>query len=127
MAQMLVGDDDVCHLLGGDIAQGDLGLHPDQLLGDALLTLLQALAHADDDLQTGVQSGQSALVDGLVGLCEILTALGVTNDDVLDARSTSISALISPVNAPDFSKWTFSAPTWMLVPLVFATAVTRSV
>ena len=35
-------------------------------------------------------------------------------------RSTSISALISPVNAPDFSKWTFSAPTWMLVPLVFS-------
>ena len=33
----------------------------------------------------------------------------------------------APVNAPDFSKWTFSAPTWMLVPLVFATAVTRSV
>ena len=42
-------------------------------------------------------------------------------------RSTSISALISPVKAPDFSKWTFSAPTWMLVPLVLATAVTRSV
>ena len=67
----LIGDDDICHLLGGDITQGDLGLHPDQLFGDALLTLLQALAHADDDLQAGVQSGQSALVDGLVGLLEV--------------------------------------------------------
>ena len=42
-------------------------------------------------------------------------------------RSVSMSALISPVKAPDFSKWTFSAPTWMLVPLVISTAVTRSV
>ena len=42
-------------------------------------------------------------------------------------RSTSMSALISPVKAPLFSKWTFSAPTWMLVPLVFSTAVTRLV
>ena len=32
--------------------------HTDQLLGNALLALLQALAHAQDDLQTGVQGSQ---------------------------------------------------------------------
>ena len=31
------------------------------------------------------------------------------------------------MKAPDFSKWTFSAPTWMLVPLHLATATHRSV
>ena len=51
--------------------------------GNALLALLQALAHAQDDLQAGIQSSQSALVDGLVGLCKVLAALGVADDDVL--------------------------------------------
>ena len=66
--------------------QSDLSLHPDQLLGNALFPLLQALAHAEDDLQAGVQSGQRALVDGLVRLGEVLAALRVADDDVLHAQ-----------------------------------------
>src|SRR5699024_12772052 len=47
---------------------------------------LQALAHADDGLQAGVQGGQGPLVHGLVGLGEVLAALGVAHDDVLHAQ-----------------------------------------
>ena len=41
----LVGDDDPLQLLLGDAAQGNLGLHGNQLAGDALLPLLQGLTH----------------------------------------------------------------------------------
>ena len=41
--------------------------------------------------------------------------------------SLSISAEISPVNAPLFLKWQFSAPTLILVPLVNSSAVSRLV
>ena len=41
--------------------------------------------------------------------------------------SASMSAEISPVKAPDFSQWQFSAPTPMLVPSVSASAVSRLV
>src|SRR5699024_10208169 len=82
----LVGDDHVGHLLGGGVPQGDLGLHPDQLLGDALYPLRQAVVDAADGLQAGVQGGQGPLVHGLVGLGEVLAALGVAHDDVLHAQ-----------------------------------------
>ncbi len=114
----LVSDDHVLHLLGGHAAQSDLGLHPHQLLGHALLALGQALAHADDDLQARVQGSLGALVDGLVGLAKYWRRSLWPTMTYSTPRSVSMSALISPVKAPDFSKWTFSAPTWMLVPLV---------
>ncbi len=54
----LIGDDDVLQLVSGHAGQRDLDLHTDQLLGDALLALVEALAHADDGLQAAVQSGR---------------------------------------------------------------------
>ncbi len=66
--------------------QGALDLVGDQLHGHAQLTLLQALADADDGVQAGLQGGVDLLVDGEVGLVIVLTALGVADDDVLDAR-----------------------------------------
>ena len=81
-----VGDDHVLDLLLGHVLQGDLDLHADQFLGNALFALGQALAHADDGLQAGVEGGQGALVDGLVGLGKILAALAVADDHVLHAQ-----------------------------------------
>ena len=82
----LVGDDHVLQLLGGDTVQSDLHLHADQFLGDTLLTLGQALAHADDGLQTTGQRRTGTLVDGLVGLGEVLTALAVADHHILHAQ-----------------------------------------
>ncbi len=76
----------MAHLLGADAGQSGLDLIGDQLHGHAQLTLLQALTHADDGAQAGIQSGMDLLVDGEVGLVVVLTALGVANDDVLYAQ-----------------------------------------
>ena len=82
----LIGDDALAQLLGGDAGQGGLHLQGDELHGDAQLPLLQALAHADDGMQTRLQSGQNLLVDGEIRFAEILAALGVADDDVFDAQ-----------------------------------------
>ena len=82
----LVGDDHAAHLALSQASQSDLHLIGDQLLGDVQLALLQALAHAHDGTQTGLQGGVDLLVDGQVGLVVVLTALGVADDDVLGAH-----------------------------------------
>ena len=82
----LIGDDDVLELLLADAAQRDLGLHADDLLGDALFSLFEHLTDAEDDLESGVQRGAGAGVDGLVGLTEVLSALGMADNDILDAH-----------------------------------------
>ena len=82
----LIGDDHAAHLVLGQAGQGGLHLIGDQLLGDAQLPLTQALAHADDGLQAGLQGGLDLLVDGEVGLVVVLAALGVADDDVLGAH-----------------------------------------
>ena len=82
----LVGDDDVLQFVSGHAVQRDLDLHTDQLLGHALLALVEALADADDGLQAAGQSSLGALVDGLVGLGKVLAALAVADNDVLNAE-----------------------------------------
>ncbi len=47
-------------LVSGHAVQGDLGLHTDQLLGNALLTLVEALADADDGLQAAARAAWCA-------------------------------------------------------------------
>ena len=84
--ERLVGDDHMAHLLGGHAGQSGLDLKGDQLHGDAQLPLLQALAHADDGVQAGVDGGVDLFVDGQVGLVPVLAALRVADDDVLDAQ-----------------------------------------
>ena len=59
---------------------------PRELQGHAHVPLLQALAHADDGVQARLQGGVDLLVDGDVGLAEVLAALGVADDDVLHAQ-----------------------------------------
>ena len=82
----LVGDDNILQLVSGHAIQRDLDLHTDQLLGHALLTLVEALADADDGLQAAGQRSLGALVDGLVGLGKVLAALAVADDDILNAE-----------------------------------------
>ena len=81
--QGLIGDDHVAHLVGGHVGQGALDLIGDELHGHAQLPLLQALAHADDGDEAGVDGGVDLLVHGEVGLVVILAALGVADDDIL--------------------------------------------
>ena len=76
----------MAHLLGGYAGEGGLHLVGDEIHGHAQLPLLQALAHADDGVHAGVQHSVDLLVDSLVSLAEILTALAVTHDDVLHAQ-----------------------------------------
>ena len=54
-------------------------------LGDAGLTLLENLAYAENYLEPCRKSSLRALVYGLVRLGEILTALAVTDYNVLNA------------------------------------------
>ena len=82
----LVGDHDVLEVLGGEVVQDGL-----RLLGDDVevlfgLALVDVLAHAEDDLQAGLE-GELRLDDELlVGLSVVLTALGVAEDGVLAAQ-----------------------------------------
>ena len=99
----LVGDDDALQLLLGDAAQGNLGLHGNQLAGDALLPLLQGLTHAEDDGQAGIQSGAHTLLHGDVGLSEVLAALAVADDDDVHAHGAEhLSADFAGVGAALF-------------------------
>ncbi len=82
----LVSDDDVREFRFGDAGQSDLGLDSDGLERDVLLSLLEGLTDAEDDLEAVVESGTGAVADGVVGLAEVLSSLRVADDDVLDAH-----------------------------------------
>ena len=82
----LIGDDAAAQLVGGDAEEGALHLQGDPFGGDAGLPLLQALAHADDGDQAGLDGGVDLLVHGEVGLVVVAAALGVADDDVLGPR-----------------------------------------
>ena len=82
----LIGDDALAHLLRGYAGQGALHLEGNELQGHAHIPLLQALAHADDGVQARLQGGVDLLVDGHVGLAEVLPPLTVADNDILDAQ-----------------------------------------
>ena len=70
-------------VLGGEVVQDGLRLVGDDLEVLAGLALVEILADAEDDLQTGLE-GELRLDDELlVGLAVVLTALGVAEDGVL--------------------------------------------
>ncbi len=78
----LIGDDDGRGGLGGDAGEctGDLGLQ--NLLGQAAFALGKHFADADDGDDAVLERGVELLVDDLVGLGEILAALGVADEGV---------------------------------------------
>ena len=79
----LVGDHHVLHIFGGEVVQDGLRLlgHDVEVL--AGLALIEALAHAEDDLQARFE-GEFGLDDELlVGLAIVLAALGMAEDGIL--------------------------------------------
>ena len=66
--------------------ESDLGLHGNELSGDALLALLEVLADANDDGEACCpERSTCALLNGDVGIAEVGAALAVAGDDVLNA------------------------------------------
>ena len=82
----LIGDDDVGHLLGGQVEQGVADFGTDNLLERTVLALLEALAAAEDHLQAVLQGQVNLGLEHLIGLVVVATALAVTQDHVVGAR-----------------------------------------
>ena len=66
-------------------------LAAENVFGQAGLALLQNFADADDGNQAGVERGQQLAIDRVVGLAEVLAALGVADDDVRAAGGRAAS------------------------------------
>ena len=92
---MLIGDDAAAQLVGGHAVQGALHLKGNPLVGDAGLPLLQ-LSPTQMMGFMPRQHGVDLLVDGGIGLAEILPPLAVAHDDVLHAQILQHVAEISP-------------------------------
>src|SRR5213594_760900 len=78
----LVGDDAAGQLLGACAGERALHLPCDHRPGGLRLALRQRLADAHDRDEARREAGVQAAVHGLVGLAEVLPALGVPDDDV---------------------------------------------
>ena len=81
----LVGDDDLLHVLSGEVLEDGLGLGGAD--GEVLagLALVEVLADAEDDTETRLEGELHFLDELLVGLAVVLTALGVAEDGPLAA------------------------------------------
>ena len=79
----LVGDDDVLHVLGGEVCENVDGLGFDHFEVLAGFALLEALAHAEDYAEAVVECEPGLVYELGVGLAVVLTALGVSEDGVL--------------------------------------------
>ena len=60
------------------------------VFGEVGLALFQNFAHADDGCESGFERGLQFEVYGIVGLAEILAALGVSDDYVGAADASSM-------------------------------------
>ena len=102
----LVGNRDVRHVGGGEVGETALELDGENVVRLAAFALGEGLSDADDRLEFIFQSGFDALVDGLVGFAEVLSALAVTDNDVFHADFlqhragdfTGERAVVRPVN-----------------------------
>ena len=82
----LVRDDELGGILRRQALETNLKLAADDFVDEVSLTLVERLANAHHAGETRLDRSRRALVDGLVRLAEILTALAVTGDDVGRAR-----------------------------------------
>ena len=81
----LIGDDDLLHVLGGEVLEDGLGLggaNGEVLAG---LALVEVLADAEDDAETRLEGEFHFLDELLVGLAVVLATLGVAEDGPLAA------------------------------------------
>ena len=114
-----ISDDDVFHLLCGDAHKVDLGLFGNYFCGNSLLSFVKKLAYAEDDFKTCSKSCFNAVVDGDIGLAEILSSFGVSDDNVfgtdlfehISGDFAGESAGFSPVNVfcADLDNGTFGS------------------
>ena len=81
----LIGDNELVAVGGGNVLKTDVHLALDDFIELSGFALFERFADADDSCKTGGDDGARTLIDGLVGLAEVLTALGVSDDDVLSA------------------------------------------
>ena len=106
----LVGDDDLGQPLDRHLLERLLDLVAELALGVAALALLLGLADAEDRDQAGLERPRHLLLEGAVGLAEVLRAARSAR---APRRATSISASIgaetSPVNAPESFSCMFCA------------------
>ena len=84
--------------------------------GFARFALLQALAHAHDGRQSGIQRSHGPLQHGLVGLLEILAPFAVPDQHVRTPAALIIGPETSPVKAPSLAQYRSCAPMPMRVP-----------
>ena len=81
----LVCDDSSCCLCSSYVQECDLDLLTDEVDGNTLLSLRQSLTTADDGSNAMLESLENLLIHGLVGLCKVLSSLGVSDDHILHA------------------------------------------
>ena len=82
----LIGYDALLDLAGVHPRKGGLDLVGDELHGELVLALLEALAHADDGGDAGGEQGLGLGVHEGVALGVVLAALTVADDAVLDTQ-----------------------------------------
>lgn len=75
------------------------------------MTFFEAFAMTHDRDQFAVESRFDFLVNGFVGFREVLTTLGMTDQNVFAANvAQHFQRILSPVKAPFFSEYIFCAP-----------------
>ena len=102
----LVGDDDGRGSFSGDAREGAGDLRLEHLFGFARFALGENFTDADDGNDAVLERGVQFLVDDLVGLGEVLAALGVADervrptdgDELTDGGFAGIGAFFSKVD-----------------------------
>ena len=81
-----VCDDDIVKFVFVDAVECTLGLTHKNFFNLAAFSLFESFAYANDGFKTCRKSCLCASIDGLIGFAEVLTTLGVTDDDVFHAE-----------------------------------------
>ena len=71
-------------LSGGEVSETFFDLTSDDFSGLVAFAFFEGFANADDDFETGLESGFHTGIDSGVGFAEILTAFAVTDDNIFN-------------------------------------------
>ncbi len=82
----LVGDDDIFRVFRSDTDKGKRDLLAQDFVGVSSFALGEDFADADDGRELVLERGGQLFVHQLIGLVEVLAALGVADDDVRRAN-----------------------------------------
>ena len=78
----LVGNDNACHVVSFQAGEGGAHLRSNEIQMVTLVANVQGLAYADNGLHAACDQGLHLGVHLLIGLAEILPALGMADDAV---------------------------------------------